>query len=94
MDNDKDRYFDFSTDESDLTAFDQGWDHPFLILYVQELQKHLSYRNPILSIQGLIAMHAATSVSVQLGVRKSRRFTNSLLVVIALLLTYIAVVLS
>ena len=94
MDNDKDRYFDFSTDESHLEDFDQGWDHPYLIRYAQELQKYLSYQNPILSIQGLIAMHAATSVSVQLGMSKSRTKTNSLLVVIALLLTYIAVVLS
>ena len=95
MDNDKDRYFDFSTDERDLRAFQPGADtHPRMAICAEEIQKYLGFRNPIVSIRGLMALHTVTSVGVAIVASKSRTMTNSLLTLIAILLAYIAYVLT
>ena len=87
MDNDKDRYFDFSTDERDLRAFQPGaGTGPQLEQFAEEIRKYLRCRNPVVSIRGLLALHAATYAGSNLGASKSRTRTNFLLVLITLLL--------
>jgi len=45
MDNDKDRYFDFSTDERDLRAFQPGANtHPRMAQYAEEIQEYLGFK--------------------------------------------------
>ena len=95
MNDERERYFDFSTDEQDVNAFHPGSSTgPELTQFADEIQKYLRHRNPVASIRGLLALHAATSAGVHIGARKSRTMTNSLLALIAVLLAYIAYAIS
>jgi len=95
MDNDKDRYFDFSTDEEDVDALRSGANTPSgLKIFAGEMQRIVRIKNPVIGIRGLLALHV---YSVALGDHlaiKSRSLTNSLLAIIALILAYIAYVLT
>ena len=95
MNNNEERYFDFSTDEKDLAAFEPGaGTNPATKIIAKEIQRYLSNRNPILSIRGLIALHVMTSLGYHLGSQQYRKTTNILLAVIAAILAYIAYLLS
>ncbi len=95
MENELERYLDFSTDERDLLAFRAGTDtHPKLAQFAVEIQRYIETRNPVCAIRGLIALHAATTAGYSIGATKSRTITNVWLSVVAALLAYIAYQLS
>lgn len=95
MENDQARYFDFSTEADDLDALSPGYlTGTELGDYAKELQRYAVYRNPIVSIRQILAMHAATVCGIAIGAKKSRHLTNILLSVIAVLLAYIAYALA
>ncbi len=91
VDNEFERYLDFSSDESDVEAFRaSGSTQPQLTQYANEIQMYIRHTNPISGIRGLIGLHAATTAGFCIGAGKSQMLTNLLLGIIALVLMYIA----
>ncbi|WP_405243822.1 hypothetical protein [Lentisalinibacter salinarum] len=90
-----DRYRDFSDDETMIMGYDTRYTRDKDVkMYAEQIIKFLEMRNPINSTRALIAQHAMTDMRYQLGSVRRAKFQNAVLTVIAVLLGYIAYVLS
>ena len=91
MDDERERYFDFSTDSDDSDEFQgEASDNAFMYSYMEKTQRYIRYRNPVISIRQLIAYNGGMRFAQTRASQKQRTTTNLLLGVIAGLLAYIA----
>ena len=95
MENDKERYFDFSGDDELLAQFspDEHLD-PKLKMTTGFIWTYLQYRNPLSRIAGLIAHDSLMSISSNTSLHKALNLVTWLLAAIVVLLAYIAYVLT
>ena len=95
MDNDKERYFDFSEDEELLRQFDPDLtSDSYLKMTAGVMQNHLRFRNPLSRIAGLVAHNSGMSDGYNLALHVALKRITWLLAAITILLAYIAYVLT